>query len=187
MLYLPEITPARRKREEQFNTEHEAARPAILGALFDAVACALREHPNLNLTSLPRMADFAAWAAAAMPALGKQPTDFLEAYGANRGEANALTLEASPIAKHVQAIATVGAWAGTASALLDLINAGATDDERHRRGWPKNGKAISDALRRITVNLRSAGVFIGFNRSAGARDILIDKIREQTITKEIKE
>lgn len=88
-----------------------------------------------------------------MPGLGFTQDDFLQAYAANRNDANQLTLEASTIAKHIQAVSDLGPWKGTASALLDILNATATDDERRRRGWPKSPKTLSDNLRRIAVNL----------------------------------
>jgi hypothetical protein len=182
LLYLPEIGSAKRKTEKQFNAEFDAARPVILGALFDVVSRALKVSLTLKFPALPRMADFAQWAAAAMPALSKSPQDFLEAYVANQGDANALTLEASAIAKHIDEVANSGAWRGTASVLFDLVNARATEDERRRRNWPKSPKALSDALRRILVNLRTAGIFVAFGRSAVSREILIDKLRTEQAT-----
>jgi hypothetical protein len=43
--------------------EFEIARPAILGAIFDAVVHGLRNSNRVQLNRLPRMADFALWAA----------------------------------------------------------------------------------------------------------------------------
>jgi len=37
----------------------EAVRPAVLGALFDVLACVLAVLPGVRLESMPRMADFA--------------------------------------------------------------------------------------------------------------------------------
>jgi len=48
-----------RKTESEFWQEFEQDRPFILGAIFDALAGALRIYPQVKLPALPRMADFA--------------------------------------------------------------------------------------------------------------------------------
>ena len=47
----------------------ESARPRMLGALLDAAVRGLQTLPDIRLTSLPRMADFALWATACETAL----------------------------------------------------------------------------------------------------------------------
>jgi hypothetical protein len=64
LLLLNPIADDKRRTEKDLSHEFEAAHPAILGALLDAVAHGLRELPNTRLSLLPRMADFAVWATA---------------------------------------------------------------------------------------------------------------------------
>ena len=59
LLTLPTIPEDRRQTEAEFCAAFEAARPRILGAILTAVAAGLRELPNVKLSCLPRMADFA--------------------------------------------------------------------------------------------------------------------------------
>jgi hypothetical protein len=91
---LPRIREAERKLEGELMREFYEARPRILGALLDAVSAGLRNYDTIRLEKLPRMADFAKWAAAE-PALGWKPGAFLRAYAANRDMANEMTLDAS--------------------------------------------------------------------------------------------
>ena len=77
--------------------EFEIARPRILGALLDAVAHGLRTMSRVHLKALPRMADFALWAAACETALWAAGT-FARAYAANRRAAIESIIEADPIA-----------------------------------------------------------------------------------------
>ena len=62
---LPVIPKKMRKKEKKLWKEFEEALPGILGGLFDALSAALRELPNTELASLPRMADAALWVTAA--------------------------------------------------------------------------------------------------------------------------
>ena len=85
--------------EKRFWREFEQERPAILGAILDAVSTALRNEATVTLDEHPRMADFAEWIVAAEPALPWEAGAFLTAYTATRQDANDLTLEASPVAQ----------------------------------------------------------------------------------------
>jgi hypothetical protein len=109
-LSLPPISDEDRETEAQFWGRFEAIRPAILGSLYDAVACALRRLPQIKLSKLPRMADFATWVCAAEPALGWPAGGFLDAYERNRKRSNALALEASSLTDPIMRIAEQDMW-----------------------------------------------------------------------------
>lgn len=59
-----------RKTEREMLTEFERIRPAILGALYDAVSCALRNYDETATPLGLRMADAARWVASSEAALG---------------------------------------------------------------------------------------------------------------------
>src|SRR5207249_1217338 len=67
-LTLASIGEAQRRPESELWREFEITRPRILGALLDAVVYGLRALGRVHLDRLPRMADFALWAAALWPA-----------------------------------------------------------------------------------------------------------------------
>jgi hypothetical protein len=177
MITLPRLTSC--VPEEKLWADFEKALPAILGALLDAAACAIRTLPDVQLDSLPRMADFASWATAAESGLGLQNGAFLTAYAGNRDEANTLAIEASPIGKYVLQLAEDVAddpdgFCGTPTELvarLDVI-AGHSDKIRPPRGWPTN-RSIRGALTRIAPNLRQAGVEVEFEKTEKARLVSI--------------
>jgi hypothetical protein len=78
----------------------------------------MRAMGRVHLDRLPRMADFALWAAACEPALWPSGT-FARAYAANRRAAIESIIEADPIANCVRAImADRPMWTGSASDLL---------------------------------------------------------------------
>jgi hypothetical protein len=174
VLTLPPIADPRRQSERQLWAQFELARPRILGALLDLIVHGLRTLPGIGLDRLPRMADFAIWAAACETALWP-PGTFGRAYAANRMAAIECTIDADPVAAYVRELmAERSAWTGSAA---DLFRAGAARSSdgisRDRTGWPKNPRALAGRLRRAQTFLRALGIDITFSREgrAGSRII----------------
>jgi hypothetical protein len=168
ILYLPAIPDEQRRSEAEFWQAFEEKRPSILGALLDVVSEALRNVKVVKLEQLPRMADFAVWATAAAPKLGYTAEEFRQAYTGSREAANESTLEASVLASYLTQVSKA-AFTGTATELLKLLNDKAADDIRRQKGWPTNGRVLSNALRRIAPNLRAVGVHVEFERHGQKR------------------
>jgi hypothetical protein len=168
ILYLPAIPEEKRKSEAELWRDFEAKRPAILGALLDAVSKALRGVGTVKIDRLPRMADFALWAVAAAPNLGYTSEELLAAYSSNRSGANELTLEASVVTPFMKHMATKG-FVGTSTELIQHLNDQATDDLKRQKQWPQDGRTLSNALRRISPNLRAIGVNVDFERQGKRR------------------
>jgi hypothetical protein len=178
-ILLPRIDEAARRTERELWAEFHAARPRLLGALLDAVSCALRRLPETRLPWLPRMADAVLWATAAEPALDLPDGSFLAAYAGARESAAEAVLEASLVAPYLAALAAAGGWCGTASALLARLEELAGDAAR-RPGWPKRPNSLSSELRRLAPELRRAGVVVDFTRAGGrsrARLVIVESTK----------
>ena len=100
---LDPIPEHQRRPEREIWADFEAARPRLLGALLDAVAHGLRHLATTQLAQLPRMADFALWAAACEGALWQAGT-FVAAYGANRSEMDETVIEGDTVATAVRSM-----------------------------------------------------------------------------------
>jgi hypothetical protein len=159
-----DIKPEVRRDEAQFWREFEQARPRILGALLDAVTAGLRNLPNVRLSQLPRMADFAIWVNACEESLGMKPGEALAAYHSNRVEAQNMALESSPLYEPVAKLAQEG-FCGTVAELLARLNSMMSESMRRSVRWPKAPNALGNALRRMASNLRAAGIDIQFSRA----------------------
>src|SRR5262249_25590458 len=110
-LNLPPIPDSQRQYEEDLWTAFEADAPRLLGGLLDAVAGGLRLLPAIQLSSRPRMADFARWGEAVAQALGQPPGVFLQAYRHDRHLASMVAVEDSPVARGViELVARCGSW-----------------------------------------------------------------------------
>src|SRR5215472_16961268 len=163
LLTLLPIGDRRRRSERQIWRDFELARPRLLGALLDAAALGLRKLGNLQLKQLPRMADFALWAAACETAFWPAGT-FARAYQANRRAAIEDLIDVDPVATRIrQMMANRSRWTGSAA---DLLRACANCDgiSRDGSGWPKNPRALGGRLWRAQTFLRVLGIHMAFGR-----------------------
>jgi hypothetical protein len=171
---LEPVSQSARQTERHFWERFEAARPAILGGIFDVLAGALAVEPKLDLPQLPRMADFARWGAAAAAAMGRRPEEFLEAYRENTRRQNDAAIEASPIAQAILSLmASRGEWDGSPS---DLMAALESEAERLHlctkdREWPRSTNWVARRIRQVQPNLLALGVEFREERSNEQRSI----------------
>lgn len=172
---LRTIPQTERKPEALMLREFEADRPKILGVLLDGVASAIRRLPGTHLHTLPRMADFARLAVAAMPGLGFEPEDFLRAYDANRRDAVEATFEANIVAVAVMAYVNQAhptGWSGTATELLAALNERVPESVRRSRAWPFKPQSLGNEIKRVAPLLRQKGLAVE-KRHSGDRMISI--------------
>ncbi|WP_083818695.1 bifunctional DNA primase/polymerase [Acidiphilium sp. PM] len=163
-LSLSPIPEDLRKPESDLKARLERARPAILGALLDAVSNGLRRLPETRLDRLPRMADFALWAVACGDNHLWPKGAFIRAYDANRDMAVHDMLDADPVAAAVQALMRErDSWSGTAQSLLDELKPLASFSAGASKKWPTSARGLSSPLRRIAPGLRSTGIDISFD------------------------
>jgi hypothetical protein len=178
IIFLPNIPEEKRLTVTQIWHEFNAIHAGSLGALLDAVSMALARVEQMRFDRLPRMADFAQWAAAAEVALGFEAGEFIRAYAGNREDANELALEASSVAATVRTfMADRQGWSGTAAELLTLLNQIAGDSVRHQTTFPKKPNKLSGDIKRIAPNLRATGLDVAFRREprTGRRIIIFEK------------
>ncbi len=186
LVTLPRIPDGKRRPESELWPAFEAARPAILGGLLDAVSGALACYRTVNLPRLPRMADFATWVTAAEPALGGERGTFLAAYDRNRLDAHDLALDAASITGPVRTLVQTADWQGTATGLLAALTLIAGEAVARRKDWPAHPNVLSNRLRRLAPDFRAIGIEIDCDArtpGSGARSISIRRISlQETVT-----
>ena len=167
-----ELEPVKRVMPEaQLFREFDADAPGIFAAILNALALCLGGHKRVKLDPMPRMADFACWAAAGLPALGYETSDFLDAYQANQNAGLRLGLDSSPVGRALlQFMQGRKEWRGTATDLLHEIGALPGVDQRSKQ-WPRTSRALSAALTRLGPAMRTAGIERQVERSATERCI----------------
>lgn len=170
-LHLPNIPDEKRLQQRELEASFETVHPRVLGALLDAVSAALKGHASVQLDRTPRMADLATWVTAAEPALAWRRGTFLDAYLANREEANEAAIEASAVGQAVLGFMRERlSWEGTAQELLDQLDPEAAGKVTLAgRRLPKSAAGLSRALRRVAPNLRASGLVVEFLPREGRR------------------
>ena len=174
-LNLPVISETRREYEADFWQRFEAARPAILGALLNAVSGAMAALPSVRLSERPRMADFAKWITAAEQILGWPQGSFLSAYSANRKEAEEAALECNAVASAILTmIQAQGRWEGTTADLITYLRKRYPAITEGSDAFPRQPAAFGTELRRIAPLLRSRGVIVTHTRTGKERRRVIE-------------
>ena len=159
-LVLPRIRREERRLEQELLAAFDALHASLLGALLDAVSCALQRVANVRLDAMERMAEFCAWVTAAEPSLGIEDGAFMEAYRSVVEDAAVDALDASPVTAPVLELLARSPgreWVGTCKELLQTLDA-KRGEKRPPRGWPQSPTAMGHALRRIAPLLRHRGV-----------------------------
>jgi hypothetical protein len=171
-LNLPPIPRNRRRGEDEFWRAFHADRPAILGAVFDAIAGGLRQLPSVHLAELPRMADYAIWGEAVGRALGWGRETFLSTYTDNRKEATMTDLLNSPIASALLQVARrAPELSGAPGDLHAKLTEIAGKKVAASADWPKTTARFGQELRRLAPQLRLHGVNVSFERRHEGRII----------------
>lgn len=164
LVSLPSIPEEKRREENAFWAEFEAARPGIFGALLGAMSAALRGAEDVRLERKPRMADFAVRATAMESYFGWEPGSFVEVYAGNRQEASEALLANEPVIDAIRSLLSLqGArgketWSGTATELLSTLSNFVDDDIKRSRAWPRGPQILSRKLRRLAPALRAVSI-----------------------------
>ena len=178
LIYLPAIQDSDRLPESEFWERFGQQRPAIFGALLDALSSGIGNLALVDDKDLPRMADFSRWILAMEDHLGWEKGAFLRAYNANRRDANSLVLDASPVAAALDSLMDgKPEWAGTPTELLDVLTEVAGEKVVSWKLWPKSPQGLTGALTRLAPNLRRAGFDVERSKQPGGSRRRITTIR----------
>ncbi|MCL6610098.1 MAG: hypothetical protein K6T66_01010 [Peptococcaceae bacterium] len=182
---LDRITPEQRQEESIFWKKFEKERPAILGGLFNTLAKAMSIYPEVELSSLPRMADFCRWGYAISEALGVSGQTFLDAYYQNIGRANEEAISNNPVAAAVVALMNgKSKWEGTPAGLLEALEKVAEVEKINTKskGWPQAANTLSRRLKQVKSNLLDAGIAYTVERDKSNKSRITITCDAATIT-----
>lgn len=153
---LPTVTS--RKLAGDIENDFNDAQPHLLGALLDLFAKVQAKLPSVAIApeKRPRMADFAALGEAVYRVNGKAAGDFLTRYNNMRKDGVHRTIDASPVGAALLAFLsnTPSGWNGVLSDLLTSLDRYRPHGEAY---WPRTGKGLGDALRRLAPAMRMIG------------------------------
>ncbi len=160
---LPRLSEGSRMAEGDLWPRFKEAHPHFFALLLDGLQLALKHRHEVN-GPLPRMADAARVAAAAMPAIGAKASDFLEAHRRNEASHYRAAIEASPFGPAlVDLVQEHGVWEGTHTDLLAELGGRVRS---RGPGWPRAANVLSSQLTRLRPALASQGIEVEDFRSS---------------------
>ncbi len=161
LVHVEGIGKTERREEKEFWTQFESVRARLLGAVFDALSVAMKVKTAQKHKDLPRMADFAAWGAAAAEAIGIGSQTFLDHYARDEGARIEELICEDPLALAiVELVRARGSWSGLASELLKEVKRWGhmENADQHDARWPKTPNRLSARLNELQASLGKAGV-----------------------------
>lgn len=161
------LSPVERRPRAEIMREVDDAIPTLLGALYNAVSCAMRNKNNVRLSLTGRLADFQRWAEAAAPAVGWKPGYVSELYLDSLSHGSEIVLQSSALAQSILHLLdqTGGHWSGLASHLLDEIKTLQDDPNGLPADLPKTPNHMTAQLRRLIPEFERCGVSITLRRT----------------------
>lgn len=180
ILELDRIDESERKAEKQIIQAFEQDKPEILSGLFSVLSRAIEIYPQVELSSLPRMADFAQWGYAVAEAIQEgYGRAFLNAYKRNISMASEEAVSAHPVASAIIALMKqTPFWEGPVSDLLDELEYIASREkiDTRTKEWPKAPHALSRRIREVKSNLKSCGIEIEIRHGGDFKVATVEKI-----------
>jgi hypothetical protein len=173
LIQLERPADSERKKEKVLWTQFNAAKPAILGAIFDRLSHAIANYENVNATELPRMADFAQWAMAASGDVDQ----FMDDYRVNVSRQNSEAVAESVVATVLLDWLNKGSseWSGQPHELHAVLKAHLSDVQINEKLFPSTPAALGKKLREIRPNLLALGWKIVFADKERPRMIRISR------------
>jgi len=187
LIHLSRLDKQRRKGDKEIQAILDHLRPKVLGSIFTILSEAFKYYSDIELTELPRMADFARWGEAISRAMGNGSGGFTKAYWDNIGIQNTEALEANPVGLAILHLTRTNSpdssgifFNGSATKLLDKLGNIADEELKistKSKPWPKAPQALTRRINEIRVNLEEEGIEVGKERDSSSRSITIRKKR----------
>jgi hypothetical protein len=166
---LERIPDDLRKQETEFWQQFEKSRPLLLGATFDRLAGAIKHRQQqLTFQTLPRLADFAAWAMADRAARGLDHEVFLADFAPNIEEQNEHALAESITATVLLnwlAENKIEEWSGQPYELHGELKQHAAAMKVSEKEFPSRPATLSKRLKEIRPNLMAQGWDVDLGRA----------------------
>jgi len=186
----PRIYDTERMEETKFWKKFDEKAPSMLGNIFDAGSCALKNMDHVKCKKLPRMADFAKWVIAAEPALPWKKGEFMKHYRMNISSNAHRGIEGDIVAKAVISfVKDVKKWKGTSTNLKEVIegsvkrrsNKRYTSEETIKLSWwPKQPNLFSKRINEAIPFLEKCGVKVETKKTGSTRLIVLNYIGKRS-------
>ncbi len=175
---LERLDKRKRLPEDDFWMQFSLKHPELLGAVFDALAGALRERHAVRLDERPRLADWGLYAAALYESQGWGVRQFVEDWENVEKTQQQGTLDGSVVAQAVILFMKDKDRVELSAAKLHAALVTRAEDEldlKDDKTWPKTGRTLWKKIREVTPLLEAHGIraYRSSSNKAG-RPIVLD-------------
>ena len=154
LIELSRIPEEDRIEEQEVLRAFEDARPKIFGAMLEAISTAMRIRGSIELTRLPRMADWCKWGCAVAEALGIDHRRFLDAYYKSIRYQHEEIVSSEPICQALlRFMDDLPWWEGEPAALYAKLKDIGDKMDLTKEGFPKAPHTMSRKLNSLAHNL----------------------------------
>jgi hypothetical protein len=175
---LERLDKRKRLPEDDFWMRFSLKHPELLGAVFDALAGALRERHTVQLEERPRLADWGLYAAALYESQGWGVTQFIEDWQHVEETQQQGTLDGSIVAQAVILYMKDKDRVELSAAKLHAALVDRAEDEldlKDDKTWPKTGRTLWKKIREVTPLLEAHGIrAYRKNDNRSGRPIVLD-------------
>lgn len=158
---LPTMPENSRRGLDQIFTELDSALPGILGSLYTLIAVALRNEADVTRPTNIRMADAAAWLAAAEPGTGLPPGTLLSAIVQSQEQSVIDRIRENSLVISLEAVIANGSYEGRMGDLYQVVRAAV---DRPDRSFPRTAAHLSNHLQRLKPAMAKIGIFVELER-----------------------
>jgi hypothetical protein len=177
LIELPRIPEDDRVEKVEVFRRFEEARPKIFGAMLDVLTAAMNLRGSIELTRLPRMADWCRWGCAVAEALGIDHRRFLDAYYKSIGYQHEEIVSAEPICQVLlRFMEDQSEWEGEPAELYRKLKGIGEEMDLTKEGFPKAPHTMTRKLNGLAHNLAEVGLKVTVSK--GTRRII--SIRKET-------
>jgi len=158
---LERLDKRERLPEDDFWMQFYLKHPELLGAVFDALAGALRERHTVQLEERPRLADWGLYAAALYESQGWGVAQFVEDWQHVEKTQQQGTLDGSIVAQAVILYMKDKDRVELSAAKLHAALEACAEDEidlKDDKTWPKTGRTLWKKIREVTPLLEAHGI-----------------------------
>jgi hypothetical protein len=158
---LERLEKRERLPEDDFWMQFYLKHPELLGALFDALAGALRERHTVKLEERPRFADWGLYAAALYESQGWGVKQFIEDWQHVEKTQQQGTLDGSIVAQAVILYMKDKDHVELSAAKLHAALESRAEDDldlKDDKTWPKTGRTLWKKIREVTPLLEAHGM-----------------------------
>ena len=173
---LKRIERRLRRTESQIFDDWRDARRTIWTGLLDLAAAVHNRLDTTRVGFTPRMADFARVLAAVDAELG---TNGLARYMSRASQLSEDSLQSDPFIESLRDVCTEPIVGKTGSELLSIVTV-CSEIGRPPKGWPRNGRDVTAALKRNATALRDLGWQIEDDAARNHRNVLLWTIQPPT-------